>query len=123
MKHYKTNNGIMAIGEKGDIDGDQTHLVQEDWVEITKEEMLAITNPPKTEEELEAIRIGTINQKAGEIIESKYPIYKQLNITNLLAPYTIEDRDEMKAFIDDIRTLANNAVESKTALEDIDWTM
>lgn len=55
MKYYKTKeNKIRAIGEKTDIDGDQSFLVQDDWVEVTKEEAEAIANPviEKTYEEL-----------------------------------------------------------------------
>ena len=47
MKHYKVNNEIRAI-EEG-----QEHLVQVDWVLLTDEELQAIINPPKTEEQLQ----------------------------------------------------------------------
>ena len=62
MKYYKTQNGIRAIGEKGDIDGDQSKLVQKDWIEISYDEMLAITNPPKTAEELLQEQINEYKQ-------------------------------------------------------------
>lgn len=72
MKYYKTINGIRAICEKGDIDGDQSSLVQKDWVEITKDEMLAITNPPKTPEQI----------AEEEAIASK--IQKQLELDSIV---------------------------------------
>lgn len=49
MKYYKVNNEVMAIGEAGDIDGDQSFLVQSDWKLMTAEEVDAHINPPKTE--------------------------------------------------------------------------
>lgn len=92
-----------------------------DLIEITKEEfeqiVYEINNPPITEEQ----RVALINSKAGELIEAKYPIYKQLNITNLLTPYTEQDREEMKAFIDAIRNISNESESNGTALEDINW--
>lgn len=115
MKYYKTLTEIMAIDEN------QEELVQKDWIEITFEEVMEITNPPLSEKEIEAKRISSINLKAGEIIEAKYPIYKQLNITNLLAPYTDQDKEQMKVFIDGIRKIANDSIDNKTALEDINW--
>ncbi len=66
----------------------------------TKEEfeqiVYDINNPPLTEEQ----RIQQIESKCNQLIEAVYPIYKQINITNLLTPYTEEDRKTMKAFID-----------------------
>ena len=45
MKYYKTQNGIRAIGEKGDNSGldDQSKLIQKDWIEISYNEMMTIT--------------------------------------------------------------------------------
>lgn len=74
-----------------------------------------------TDKEKEEQRISLINSKAGELIEAKYPIYKQLNITNLLIPYTDQDREEMRVFIDAIRKIANYSIDNGTALENIDW--
>jgi hypothetical protein len=47
MKYYNTNNGIRAIGEIGDIDGDQSHLVKPSWTEITEAEKYELTKPPE----------------------------------------------------------------------------
>lgn len=116
MKYFKdTNSEIFGIG-----DG-QDELIQEGWIEISKEEMLAITNPPKTPEEIEAIRIQSINNKAGEIITNKYPLYKQNNITLLLNPCTEIDLEEMKIFIETVRGIAKDAKNNGTQLENINW--
>ena len=52
MKYYKnTTNEIFGI-EQG-----QENLVQNGWTEITEDEMLVITNPPKTPEQIVAEKI------------------------------------------------------------------
>ena len=58
MKYYKTNNEVRAIGEAGDIDGDQSFLVQSTWKLMTAEEVDAHINPPKTEEQILAEKIA-----------------------------------------------------------------
>lgn len=71
----------------------------------------------RTNEEVEAIRVQQIESKCNQVIESVYPIYKQINITNLLTPYTEEDRDVMKAFIDSKRAICHKAINDGTKLE------
>lgn len=66
-------------------------------------------------------RIRQIESKCNQIIVAVYPIYKQLNITNLLPPYTEEDRDIMKAFIDSKRAICHKAVVDGADVEDINW--
>jgi len=39
MKYYITDNGLRAIGEDFDIDGDQSFLVEPSWVELTDEQI------------------------------------------------------------------------------------
>lgn len=99
----------------------QSIIERDGLVEITEEEfnkiVYEINNPPITEEQ----RVSSINTKAGEIIEAKYPIYKQLNITNLLTPYTEQDREEAKAFIDAIIKISNDSIDNGITLENIDW--
>jgi hypothetical protein len=73
MKYYKTKENIIrAIGEEGDIDGDQSFLVQDDWTEITKEEVEAITNPPLTEEQKLQL---CINQRQTAYKVESDPLY------------------------------------------------
>ena len=64
MKYYKTQNEIRAIGQEGDIDGDQSKLVQKDWIEISYEEMMKITNPLK---EPEQIKVKTITLRQARL--------------------------------------------------------
>ena len=49
MKYYKLENStVRAIGEESDIDGDQSFLVEDSWILMSKEEVEAHINPPKT---------------------------------------------------------------------------
>lgn len=45
----------MGIGENGDVDGDQSFLVEEDWVLMTVEEIKTHINPPLTEAQLKEL--------------------------------------------------------------------
>ena len=119
MKYYKTQNGIRAIGEKGDIDGDQSKLVQKDWILMTYEEVEAFLNPHKTEEELEKIRIDEINAKARAIIYSKYPQEKQSSAQ--LGIYGDEYLATMKAFIKQVIDISNKAIDDKIPADEVDW--
>lgn len=67
-------------------------------------------------------RIQQIEAKCNQSIEAIYPIYKQINITNLLTPYTEEDRDIMKAFIDSKRAICHKAIADGTKAEDVDFS-
>ncbi len=73
--------------------------------------------------EKENTRILSIKNKAGQVIESKYSIFKQLNITNLLEGYAEEDKEKMIDFINSIRAISNKAEIEGTALEDINWNI
>ena len=75
----------------------------------------------RTEEEINESRIQDIEYKCNREIEAVYSIYKQINITNLLTPYTEEDREIMKAFIDSKRAICHQAIANGTKVEDINW--
>lgn len=70
----------------------------------------------------EAQRIQAIDYKCNQSIVAIYPVYKQINITNLLTPYTEEDRDVMKAFIDSKRAICHKAIADGTKAEDVDYS-
>lgn len=74
------------------------------------------------QQKLEEQRVQQIASKCNQAIESVYPIYKQLNITNLLTPYTEEDREVMKAFIDSKRAICHKAIADGTKPEDVDFS-
>ena len=76
----------------------------------------------RTEEEINESRIQHIETKCNQVIEAVYPIYKQLNITNLLTPYTEEDREDMKAFIDNKRAICHKAITNGIKAEDVDFS-
>lgn len=75
-----------------------------------------------TDKQREKQRIQQIESRCNQSIESVYPIYKQINITNLLTPYTEEDRDNMKAFIDSKRAICHKAIADGTKVEDVDFS-
>ncbi len=63
----------------------------------------------------EAQRIQAIKQKASELISSKYPDYKQLNIIRIGGA----ELEAMSAYIDSIREISNKAEQDGTKVEDI----
>ena len=112
MKHYiNKNKEIFAF----ELDGSQDHLITEDMIEISLEEIAEMRKP--SVEELEIQRIQAIKAKAGELINSKYPDYKQLNIIRVGG----SELDEMTAYIDSIREISNEAERNGTKVEDIQW--
>jgi len=115
---YKTNTKKSStIDYLGKIEDGFTLIVPTDfdeWNDIDKcwnENVVA----------KESFRISLINLKSSEIIENKYPIYRQINITNLLTPYTALDKDEMCMFIDTVRGIARDAKTNGTLYNDINW--
>ena len=72
-------------------------------------------------EKKETQRIQEIESRCNQAIEAAYPIYKQINITNLLTPYTEEDKDVMKASIDSKRAICHKAIADGSKVEDINW--
>ena len=108
---YKDKNGnIYAVSP--------IQQPKEDWIKLTEEEIEEHLNPPLIEEQ----RIQQIEAKCNKAIESVYPIYKQINITNLLTPYTEEDIVAMKSFIDNKRAICHKAIEDGTNPEDVDFS-
>ena len=75
----------------------------------------------RTDEQREEQRIQQIESKCNQVIEDVYPIYKQINITNLLTPYIEQDKEVMKAFIDSKRAICHKAITDGTKVEDINW--
>ena len=116
MKYYKDNQNKPYFEPSKEI------IKRDGLVKITKEEfeqiVYEINNPPLTEEQ----RIQEIEAKCNQAIESVYPIYKQINITNLLTPYIEDDRDVMSAFIDSKRAICHKAIDDGTKVEDVDFS-
>lgn len=81
MKYYKTSdNEIRAIGEKGDIDGDQSHLVQSDWVELPKGEFVT----------------ADFQVKPYKLNDS-YLIVERDNENNIIAPQSLVEQLQAEA--------------------------
>ena len=91
-------------------------FVPEDFIEYLvgqepEELLLAL------EVDTEIERVQKIKQKAAELINAKYPSYKQLNI--------IRDGgvalEEMTAYIDSIREISNKTEQDGIKVEDVQW--
>ena len=67
--------------------------------------------------DIEIERIQVIKQKASDLITSKYPDYKQLNIIRA----GCAELEEMSAYIDSIREISNKAEQDGTKAEDVQW--
>lgn len=122
------NNKIYAYTELDKKNG----FIPKEMKELTNKQLTAYENKPEfgiwngnewiaNIEEIEKARINSINLKADEIITKPYPIYKQLNIDNLLNPYTIEMRENKNMFIETVRNIGRMAKEDGTQPDDINW--
>ena len=69
------------------------------------------------EVDYEIERIQSIKQKASEMISSKYPDYKQLNIIRVGGA----ELEAMSAYIDSIREISNKAEQDGTKAKDVQW--
>ena len=73
--------------------------------------------PEFTDEELDTQRIQAIKSKASELINLKYPDYKQLNLMRTGG----SELEAMSAYIDSIREISNKAEQDGTKVEDVQW--
>ena len=71
----------------------------------------------KENEEIDFRRVQAIKSKASELISSKYPDYKQLNIIRIGGA----ELEAMSAYIDSIRKISNKAEQDGIKVEDIQW--
>ena len=71
----------------------------------------------KENEEIDFRRVQAIKQKASELIISKYPDYKQLNIIRVGGA----ELEAMSAYIDSIRKISNKAEQDGIKVEDVQW--
>ena len=105
----------------------------EGLIKLTSEQAKAYDKTPEfgvwngnewieNKDDSEKARIQRIESKCNQSIESIYPIYKQINITNLLTPYTEQDREVMKAFISSKRAICHKAIDDGTKAEDVDFS-
>ena len=102
-------NGIMSVPK---ADGNKEYELIKQW--------LADGNTPEpefTEKEIEAQRIQAIKSKASELITSKYPDYKQLNIMRTGGA----ELEAMSSYIDSIRKISNKAEQDGIKAEDVQW--
>lgn len=105
---YKIEQGKAQVGSGT--------LVPEDFIEYEvgqepEELLLAL------EIDYEIERVQAIKSKAGELINSKYSDYKQLNIIRGGGA----ELDEMTAYIDSIREISNKAEQEGAKVEDVQW--
>ena len=102
-------NGTMSVPK---ADGNIEYELIKQW--------LLEGNIPEAEfsaEELESQRIQAIKSKASELINSKYPDYKQLNIIRIGG----SELEAMSAYIDSIREISNKAEQDGIKVEYVQW--
>ena len=105
---YKIEQGKAQVGSGT--------FVPEDFTEYE------IGNEPEElllalEVDIEIDKIQAIKSKASEMINSKYPNYKQLNIIRVGGA----ELEAMSAYIDSIREISNQAEQDGTKAEDVQW--
>lgn len=103
-------NGTMHV--PGNADGNREYELIKQWLAEGN-----IPEPEFTEKEIEAQRIQAIKSKASELITSKYPDYKQLNIIRVGGA----ELEAMTAYIDSIREISNQAEQDGIKVEDVQW--
>lgn len=103
-------NGTMSV--PGNADGNIEYELIKQWLSKGN-----IPEPEFTDAELDAKRIQAIKSKASELITSKYPDYKQLNIMRTGGA----ELETMSAYIDSIRKISNKAEQDITKVEDVQW--
>ena len=69
------------------------------------------------EVDIEIERIQAIKQKAAELINLKYPDYKQLNIIRAGGA----ELEAMSAYIDSIREISNKDEQDGIKVDDVQW--
>ena len=115
--YVKDTKEELKVDYLGKIKDEHTLLIPKQFDEWNYAQNKWIENIEKKETQ----RIQQVEAKCNQSIEAIYPIYKQINITNLLTPYTEDDRDVMKAFIDSKRAICHKAIADGTKAEDINW--
>ena len=116
--YVKATKEELKVDYLGKIKDEHTLLVPNQFDEWDYTQSRWIENIEKKETQ----RIQQIESKCNQSIEAIYPIYKQINITNLLTPYTEEDREAMKAFIDSKRAICHKAIADGTKAEDVEFS-
>lgn len=116
--YSKETKQELKVDYLGAIKDEHTLLVPKQFDEWDYAQNKWVENIEKKETQ----RVQQIEAKCNQAIEAIYPIYKQINITNLLAPYTEEDREVMKAFIDSKRAICHKAIDDGTKPEDVDFS-
>ena len=116
--YTKATKEELKVDYLGKIKDEHTLLIPKQFDEWDYAQNKWVENIEKKETQ----RTQQIESKCNQAIEAVYPIYKQINITNLLTPYIEEDRDVMKAFIDSKRAICHKAIADGTKPEDVDFS-
>lgn len=116
--YVKATKEELKVDYLGKIKDEHTLLIPKQFNEWNYTKNKWVENIEKKETQ----RIQQIESRCNQVIEAVYPIYKQINITNLLTPYTEEDREVMKAFIDSKRAICHKAIADGTKAEDVDFS-
>lgn len=102
MLYQDKNNNVKQFSELDEQNG----FIPSDFKQLTDKQLEAYNNKPlfgvwngnewiENKEEYEKARIQQIESKCNQSIEAVYPIYKQINITNLLTPHTQSEIEKL----------------------------
>lgn len=116
--YVKDTKEELKVDYLGKIKDEHTLLIPKQFDKWDYTQNKWVENIEKKEKQ----RIQEIEAKCNQSIETVYQIYKQINITNLLTPYTEEDREIMKAFINSKRAICHKAIADGTKAEDVDFS-
>lgn len=115
--YIKDTKEELKVNHLGKIKVEYTLLIPKEFDEWDYTQNKWVENIEKKEIQ----RTQQIESRCNKAIVAVYPIYKQINITNLLTSYTEEDREIMKTFIDNKRAICYKAIADGTKIEDINW--
>ena len=116
--YVKDTKQELKVDYIGKIKDEHTLLIPNQFDEWNYTQNKWVENIEKKETQ----RIQEIEAKCNQAIEAVYLVYKQINITNLLTPYTEEDREVMKVFINSKRAICHKAIADGTKAEDVDFS-
>lgn len=126
MLYQNKNNEVMQFTEIDKING----FIPKDFKQLTEAQIIAYQNKPffgvwngnewvKDDEKCEQERVDLINQKASDIIYSKYSIEKQSSAQ--LGIYGDEYLATMKVFIKQVIDISNKAIDDKILADEVNW--
>jgi hypothetical protein len=117
IKEVKEIDGVYIVNNNQYVPKDERNREYKEVKEWLKTNSLT---PLLCEEEIEKTRVSDIKAKCKEMILIEYSESDQLNI---LATQDSELIAPMREYIKDMIAISDRAIENKTPLEDINWSI